>query len=78
MGLGTHHGPNTRPLLPLLGRARGSSPPACITSPPLGCLSCSAAARHALSDGLDARVFRLTNPLPGRYAFGAGLRPRMP
>jgi hypothetical protein len=40
--------------------------------PPAWGLSCSAAARHALTDGLDARVWRLTHPLPGRFALGAG------
>ena len=67
--------PECAPLLPLRGRARGSSPPACITSPPYGVLVMQCRfASHA--PGRAGRpCLRLTNPLPGRFALRGGAAP---
>jgi len=66
---------NAAPLLPLRGRARGSTLSARITSPLRGHVM--RGLRPTLTARLDAWVWRLCNPLPGRFASGAGRCPRM-
>lgn len=74
--LGLSYDQNTRPLCRCAAGQEGPQPPACITSP--------CGTRHAVlsdnahADGLDARVYDLPPLLPGRFALGAGLRPRVP
>ena len=75
MGLGPHHGPNTRPSC-RCAAGQGVRHLPLASQAPCGSLSCSAAALHALPDGLDARVSDRPTPCPAASLSGAGLRPR--
>ena len=74
--LGHPSGPNTAPLLPLRGRARGNAPSARITSPLRGHVM--RGLRPPLTDGLDARVCDGVTPCPAASRRGRGAAPGCP
>jgi len=74
MGLGPHHGPNTRPSC-RCAAGQGVRHLPLASQAPFGSLSCSAAALHTLPDGLDARVSDRPTPCPAASLSGGGASP---